>query len=725
MVADATSARASDKPVGNPSFHRLRWMMGAFATVGLAGLAALVVGGGLGDGGALGSWRETWTERLFDLLVIWLTLGGLTGLMLRKLIRLQTLSADLRVSEQRLRRMVESLPAGAVHVENGHLTLNRLAEEITGYPRHELPSLDSWFVTLHPGQGETVRRIYFAALATGFRQPIVVPLVRKDGVSRTVEFAVYGTAEEAVWLLHDITDRLVAEQELRASSGRLSALLGTLPDTVFILDADGRYLEVIRRDRADRAAVLGKRLNEILPAAVAERLLATIRRTIETGLSQSVDYHLGDGGDEAWYEGRTAALPFDFGPRPAVLLSVRDITPRHRVEQALRHSEARYALAVHGARDVVWDWTLDSNEMFFSRSWAALLGYDEGELPPGRAGWEAAVPAGERDRVAAALEVCRRSGAATLEIGYQALSKTGEPRSLLARGQVLRGADGRPCRLTGTLADVTETRRAEEQLRRAKEIAERASEAKSQFLANMSHELRTPLNAIIGFSEILSRGGEGAPGRDRTHEYAGYILSSGAHLLDLINDLLDMSRLEAGLYRLEEEEINLSQIFESGLAAVGTRAAEAGLSLDCRSGPEPLPLLWGDRRALQQVLLNLLSNAIKFTPPGGRVILAGGCSADGGLIVTLEDSGMGIEAAALGRVMEPFQQADMTISRKFGGSGLGLAISRNLIQLHGGTLTLASTPGVGTIATITLPPERVIGGLTPPLPAPAGAAAAA
>ncbi len=704
MVASATTLKA-------PEGQAIEWpghgLWAGLAALAVAPLAVVALEG------VLGGWHPTWREILVEVVAIWVVLGAFAWPVLGLVRRFQRLAEVSREREHRLLRMVEGLPAGAVHVEGGQISLNRKAEEITGFHRDELTTLTSWFEALYPDHSETVRRIYFAALATGFRQPIVTPLLRKDGTKRSMEFAVCGDADEAVWLLHDITDRLVAEQELRTSTSRLTALVRTLPDTVFILDEDGRAVEVIRQDRAVREVaqgiVLGKLLSDFLPAKGAEVVLAALRHTIKTGLSHSVEYRIeGGAGGCLWYEGRTAALPFDFAPRPAVLLSVRDITPRRRVEDALRESEARYALAVHGARDVVWDWTLDTDEVFFSENWPGRLGYDEGELPSGRAGWDATILPEDRAAVCAVVAASRRGCGPTLEVSYRAVAKSGETRWQLARGQVLRDPDGVALRLTGTLTDITEAKKAEEELLKAKEIAERANEAKSQFLANMSHELRTPLNAIIGFSEILAREGDRPLNRERTMEYAGYILSSGVHLLNLINDLLDMSRLDAGLYQLQEEDIDIAQVFDTCLAAIDVKAAEGRVGLVCRLDPNIGFMIWGDRRALQQVLQNILSNAVKFTPAAGSVTLAGARTPDGGFAITVADTGIGIEPGVLGRVMEPFQQADMTISRKFDGSGLGLAIARNLVLLHGGALTLASTPGAGTTATITLPPHRVI-----------------
>jgi signal transduction histidine kinase len=257
-----------------------------------------------------------------------------------------------------------------------------------------------------------------------------------------------------------------------------------------------------------------------------------------------------------------------------------------------------------------------------------------------------------------------------------------------------------------TYADITERQRTITELRAAKEAAEDASRAKSQFLATMSHELRTPLNAIIGFSEMIAGETYGPAGSPRYVEYARDIRRSGVHLLDLINGILDTAKIEAGRYVLQEESVDAGAIVEVCLAMLRPHADEAKVKLVVEVDPD-LPPLWVDRRAIVQVLLNLLSNAVKFTPAGGRVEIAAVRAADGGGAYRVVDTGVGIPAATLDQLFEPFVQGDPTLSRRHPGTGLGLAISRSLMALHGGSLTLESTPGQGTIARAAFPPHRL------------------
>jgi PAS domain S-box-containing protein len=257
-----------------------------------------------------------------------------------------------------------------------------------------------------------------------------------------------------------------------------------------------------------------------------------------------------------------------------------------------------------------------------------------------------------------------------------------------------------------TFADISERKRVEIDLRRAKEEAEMASRSKTEFLANMSHELRTPLNAVIGFSDILASQIFGPLGDQRYQGYARDIRDSGLHLLNLINDVLDVSKVEFGKVELIEEVVDVAAIVESCARLMRNRAEAAGLTL-VQELPEELPRVEADSRRLKQILLNLLSNSVKFTPSGGCVTLRAGHGADG-LRLVVEDTGIGIDPGDLEKAMRPFGQIDSRLARKYQGTGLGLPLARSMAELHGGKLAIESIPGRGTTAILWLPPSRVL-----------------
>ncbi|MFT3672657.1 PAS domain-containing sensor histidine kinase [Aestuariivirga sp.] len=265
--------------------------------------------------------------------------------------------------------------------------------------------------------------------------------------------------------------------------------------------------------------------------------------------------------------------------------------------------------------------------------------------------------------------------------------------------------------LMETVRDLQKERQiAEEQSQRLAELADKyasekaraeaANRSKSEFLANMSHELRTPLNAIIGFSEVMTNEFFGPIGTPKYIEYANDIRRSGQFLLDVINDILDMSKIEAGRLDLEIEDVHFNTLLEEVMRLVGPRAAEGKLNIVQQI--EDAKPFRADRRALKQVMINLLSNAVKFTPEGGTVTIKGR-STEAGFVLSIADTGIGIPQRDIQKLGRPFEQVENQFTKSRGGSGLGLAISRSLVELHHGTLEIASAVGKGTTVTVTLP----------------------
>jgi len=402
--------------------------------------------------------------------------------------------------------------------------------------------------------------------------------------------------------------------------------------------------------------------------------------------------------------GEFHALPFAISLvfMAALTLLFRLLLIRQR---ALRESETRFRDIAESATD--WFWELDEDLRFswFSDRLREVTGIDP-EDAVGKSRRDLAGDLIEEDKWQRHLEDLE-AHRPFRDFQYQYHDDRIHRRYWSISGAPVFDEQGLFKGYRGTGTDITAQVTAQSVMRRAKESAEIANRAKSEFLANMSHELRTPLNSIIGFSQILTEEMYGKLGDEKYAEYAGDILASSTHLLAIIGDILDISKIEAGELKVEDVDLNLGAAIGHALRMVDERGRKKGLKLDALL-PHGSPVLRADPRHLRQILLNLLTNAVKFTDTGGSVTVTGGLGDDGGIEITVSDTGIGIAPENINKILEPFGQVAHSMTRDHEGTGLGLPLVKSLIELHGGRLAVDSTPGTGTRVTIAFPPDRTV-----------------
>ena len=505
----------------------------------------------------------------------------------------------------------------------------------------------------------------------------------------------------------DITDIKQSEEALQIAEAQLIDAIESIDMGFALYDRDDRFIlcnSVHRNSFPERADFLipGTKFETIVREAAKQEIYDSSESYILERLRQHREY--GAKSEIQLTSGLTVSLTERQTQEGGTVSVWRNITEEKQREQALEVSQRRFSMAFESSPALLaLSKMSDGTFIDVNTQWQKSLGYMREEVV-GRTAAEIRIWKTPDDRRNFVAFMEQEGRVRDLELAL--VHKDGTTIDLLTSWEIIEFDGERQLMFVGT--DYTERKLMESELRNAKNEAEFASRSKSEFLANMSHELRTPLNAIIGFAEFIGQEIYGPVGDERYGEYVGDIRDSGVHLLDLINDILDVSRVEAGKMELRESEFDFNTLVDGSIRLLRDRATEAGVALDLEVQLD-LPLFMGDQTRIKQVVVNLLSNAVKFTPRDGKVVVSTLVDpGDGGINLVVADTGIGIAEADKEVVMRVFGQVDTKLSRQYDGTGLGLPLSKALVELHGGSFDMQSTVGEGTIFTIKLPPERSV-----------------
>ena len=607
----------------------------------------------------------------------------------------------LAVSEMRFRTAFENASIGMalVHPDGSFLRCNRALCSMLDMSEEHMLSTTFQQITHPDDLGEVLIQTRRAVEGEISSFAIEKRYIRRDGqlIWVRVVTSLLRDAQEApryfISQIEDITERKAAADALARERDLLRTLMDHLPDAIYVKDTASRFLrlnpataEVLGIE--DPVQALGMTDFDFFPEGLARQFFADEQHVVTTGkpLLNRLEPQ-GDGEAPDWWLTSTVPLRDATGEVVGIIGAGRDITERLRTEAALQASEGRQRALLTALPDLMFRLSRDGTYLDYKAdrpgdllvSPQTMLGRTVAETMP-------------RPVATAVMAAIRRvlttGGTETLEYTLEAAGG----REFFEARFVASGPD----EVVAIVRDVTERARAETELRAAKEAAEKASQLKSDFLSTMSHELRTPLTSIAGYSEFLQR----SPGLNPEQmEDVNQISRSAHHLLGLISDVLDLSRIEAGATSLRVEPVLVAAVIEEALAQLLPQITAKHLRV-VTTVPAALTVR-ADRQRLRQILLNLVGNAVKFTDHG--MVSIDGVTTPRGIEVAVTDTGLGIAPETLPRIFDEFRQADSSMTRRFGGAGLGLAIAKQLAELHGGQISVSSEVGFGSTFTLHLP----------------------
>ena len=511
-------------------------------------------------------------------------------------------------------------------------------------------------------------------------------------------------------LMFDITERKRVEAAFKESEERYRRLIEAMPDAILV-HQNGKIVYGNRAAVALYRAVnprqfIGRGALDLLHPDSWSEVEGRLKSIYRNSRPQELMEVRGRRFDGTEFAGESAAAPFIWKGAPAVLVVSRDIGDRKRAERDLATVQKRLSEAIESMPDGFVLWDADDRLVLCNANYRNFFPEIAPLMVPGAKFETITRAVGDSGLVAGAEG---REGERYLQRLQRHWMPSGPTDHRLTDGRWMRINERRTEEggTVGVRSDITELKMREMEAQTARDDAEMANRAKSEFLANMSHELRTPLNAIIGFSEIIRNQMLGEIGNEHYKEYICDIHASGHHLLSIINDILDLSKIEAGREDLVEQIFDPTAAVDSSVRLVQERAQSSHIDVSVSKSRDS-PRMRGDQRKVKQIIINLLSNAVKFTPPEGRVVVSTGIGADGGFRIVVADTGIGMAKDQIEIALAPFGQVDGALDRKHEGTGLGLPLAKSLTELHDGHLEIESAPGVGTTVTVHFPPGRLV-----------------
>jgi len=624
----------------------------------------------------------------------------------------------VQVNEKTMRALMRNArDVAAVIAPDGSLSyVGEAAARVLGYSSDRL--IGTQLIDhAHPDERDEVRRRIAARLIApaSVSSPAVFRFRHADGRWRWVEAVSNNQSDDpdiggVVLNVRDVTEQLDTAERLRVSEARYQTLAETAPVGIFQTDSAGDVIFA----NARFASIAGLTLEQLLGRGWLDAVHPQDRAQVEAdwrgGLDRGaaaapllLDFRFHDAAASVDMRVLCQRVPLEGDG--GFIGTITDVSEYVRTANALLLSEARNKATVDTAADAILTMDDDDCVVSFNRAAEEMFGVAAPDILWNRL--DSLFPAAQ----------LRETDGQRFEF------PPGQTTAVIARSRSIeaRRADGTvfPIELsvsasevegrrfyTGILRDVTERRRAEQEMIAAREAAEAADKAKSVFVATVSHELRTPLNAVIGFAQLLEMK-QGEPTTELYPDYVRSIRQSGEQLLSIIDDILDITRIQSGRLELVEEPLDLDALVTQAVSDMSFVANHSAVRLDVQVD-ETLPPIRGDERRLRQALCNLISNGVKFSHPNDVVTVSAGRDADGWVTLVVRDTGIGLDPANIPRVTVPFVQLDQSMARRFDGLGLGLPLAHRLVEAHGGSLTIESQLEQGCAVTIRLPPERVL-----------------